>query len=431
MVKITEPNNQVYWYKQDSTLKPLQGDMKCDVVVIGGGMSGLSAAQAFCKLGLSVILLEKNYCGSGATGKSTGFITPDSEIPLDDFEKTYGFENAKRMWELGNSGVEFIRDNIKKFDINCLYQELDSVVLANSERAYNKMIVGEHETRLRFGYPTTLYNNQEVKSIIGSDNYYGGIRYGGTFGINAYLYCEAMKSNLIDMGVKIFEDAPAIEIGQNVVKTRNGSVSCEYIIMCCDYAAPELGKLTYDIYHMQNFVVLSEPLTPSEMSRVFPGGGIMAWDTDLLFNYFRPTLDNRIVVGGVGLLYAYSKYPKHRSKMMYKKLTNYFYSKFPDIKVNFEYMWPGMLGMSKDIFPIAGRDPKQKNLYYVAAVAGLPWAAALGNYSAEHLINGATEFDHYFSPQRDYFIGEFGQKILGTKLSFALSNFMQIKSHIF
>jgi glycine/D-amino acid oxidase-like deaminating enzyme len=92
------------------------------------------------------------------------------------------------------------------------------------------------------------------------------------------------------------------------------------------------------------------------------------------------------------------------------------------LELQFEQFWPGLIGLSKDIAPIAGRDKKYPSIYYIAAAAGLPIAAALGNYCADHIVDNRDDLKDYFSPYRKFPIGGFMQRIIGTKLSFALSN---------
>ena len=114
--------DRVAWYTKDITkTESLKKNISCDVVIVGGGMAGLSAAGHFKQHGANVVLIEKDFIGSGATGKSSGFITPDSELSLDDIAKTSGFDEAKKIWDFINSGVDFIRSNIQNHSLQCDY----------------------------------------------------------------------------------------------------------------------------------------------------------------------------------------------------------------------------------------------------------------------------------------------------------------------
>ena len=382
--------DRVAWYTKDiQKSDDLKKDISCDVVVVGGGMAGLSAAQHFAHAGSKVVLIEKNFIGSGATGKSSGFITPDSELSLDDIAKTSGFDEAKKIWNFINSGVDFIRNNITTHSLQCDYQEQDTF-----------------------------------------SDYYGGISYGGTFNINAFTYCQDMKKVLQDSGIQIYENTPAISIDHNKVTTPHGQISAQSIIMCTDHHTPDLlPEMKYTIYHVQTFILISKPLSDEQMKSIFPNKQFMAWDTDMIYHYFRTTADNRILVGGASLYYTFASEEVHNSEYMIKDLSNYFYTKFPHATfVEFEAIWPGLIGISKDIFPIAGFDKNIPSLYYATACAGLPFAAALGDYASQAILQNRTDLDHYFSPYRKFALGKTVQNILGTKLTFALNNFFKVNS---
>ena len=89
---------------------PLQKDIECDVLIIGGGMSGISAAAAFIDKGLKVVLVEKNIVGGGTSGKSAGFMTPDSELELSQIVRRYGIKGAQEIWEIPTRGISLVRD---------------------------------------------------------------------------------------------------------------------------------------------------------------------------------------------------------------------------------------------------------------------------------------------------------------------------------
>lgn len=422
------PQDQTYWYLNQAFCKPLTKDITTDVVIVGGGMAGLSAAQAFRDKGLSVVLLEKNFCGSGASGKSSGFITPNSELSLYQLIDTYGKDNAKKLWEFAGSGVEHIRANIQTHNLVCDFQEQDTLVVASSSGDYTKEILKEHHARKQVGYESHTYTKEQASAIIGSDSYFGALSYGNSFSIRSYAYCQEMKRVLLEQGVHIYEETPVIDIQQNLVKTLHHIVKAQHIIVCMDHYAQHISALKDRVYHVQTFLGLSAPLSHEQRKDLFPQKDFMAWDTDLIYHYFRFTPDNRLLIGGANLWDTYSSEETHNNKHMAKALTRYINSKFPELNLSLEYIWPGLIGVSKDLFPIAGFDQDKPSVYYITAATGLPWAAALGRYSAQQIIEKDISFETYFSPYRSFKLGSWTTKLVGHKLSFALSHYLTSSS---
>lgn len=422
------PQDHVFWYLNNPVqVKPLTHDISTDILVVGGGMAGLTAAQAFHEKGHKVVLIEKNYCGAGASGKSSGFITPDAELSLFELENMLGPQMGKKMWDLISSGVTFIAENIKKYSIECDYQEQDTLILANTARAFRNDIEKEYKDRQRANYPSILYTQNDIKGVIGSDCYVGGISYGGSFGIKAYNYCLGMKQVLQNAGVQVYEETPAVEIHDKKVVTPQGNIGADHIIICTDRFEPAASILWDKIFHVQTFLMLSSPLSSAQVKTIFPERLFMVWDTDMIYNYYRLTGDNRLMLGGSDLFYTYMN-ESHNNARVTKKLLAYAHKHFPAANLEFEYIWPGLIGISKDIFPIAGFDEKMPSVYYIAGACGLPVAAALGTHCADRIVNNNTEFDQYLSPYRSFKLGSFTQRILGTRLTFALSNFLAVGS---
>ncbi len=198
------PQDVVYWYTlKEPFIQKLTQSESADVLVIGGGMSGLTTAQALHDKGLSVIVLEKDFCGSGATGKSSGFITPESELGPQDLTDLFGADTAQQVWDLGTQGVHHIHKNIKQHSISCNYAVQDSLLVANSKYKV-KEVEQEYSSFLNIGKQATLYDRTTLKEVIGSTSYYAGTRYSDTFGMCAYLYCQKMPENLSSQCVIIF-----------------------------------------------------------------------------------------------------------------------------------------------------------------------------------------------------------------------------------
>lgn len=422
------PLDQVFWYVNKKDIKPLSQNLTTDIVVVGGGIAGLTAAQSFHEKGCKVVLLEKNFCGSGASGKSSGFITPNAELSLSDLKDKFGLEGAKRVWDFTTSGVSKIKKNILEYGLDCDYQELDTLVLANSDRKFKSIVKAEYDVRSQAGYQSNLYTRESVTQVVGSSKYVGGIAYGDTFGIHAYRYCQELKKVLINQGVQIYEESPVIEIKNNKIRTSLAEVKTQYVIVCIDYEAYQMQSLWDKVYHVQTNLMLSAPLTDIQIKHIFPHKRYLVWDTDLVYNYFRLTGDSRLMLGGARIIDSYASQEAHHNTRTVRKLTNYFADKFPEVSIQFEYVWPGLIGISKDLFPIAGFDAQNKSMYYITAATGLHWGSALGAYSARRIIDQDTSFDHCFSPYRSFPLGKWANYIMGSRLPFAVSNFLTVGS---
>lgn len=414
------PYDQVLWSLNYKATRGLAHDISVDVVVIGGGIAGLSSAQYLHEKGYSVALIEQYYCGSGATGKSSGFITPDSELNLTDFARRFGHAETKKVWDFVTLGVEKIRENIKKYGIACNYEEEDTVVVANSPRRF-KSLAREHALRKELGYESFLYQKDEMAGLINSPGYYGGMRYGGTFGIDMYKYCQGMKEVLKAAGVQIYEETPALGIEKNYVMTPQAKITADKIVVCVDRFLPALRKLTDTIYNVQTFIMVSDALSDDGVKKLFPQKNLMVWDTDLIYQYYRMVEDNRFLIGGSTYLASFWGREQHNHHAAFRKLGNYVREKFPQLPLNFVYFWPGLIGVTKDLRAIAGFDADNPHVYYTCGTTGLPWGAALGWYSAQKIADKVDYMDAFFDPYRSFPIGRGIQYLFGKRFAFSLS----------
>lgn len=184
---------QNWWYTtllgtDDPIEPPLAADVKADVVVVGAGMAGLSAALRLSESGRAVVLIDRNICGGSTSGKSAGFLTPDSELELSQILRRFGVEGARHLWDVPVQGIALITSTVREHAIACDLQRQDSLFLAN-DRSGIADVREEVEARQRLGYPVTEYTAAQVAKVIGSDRFYAGVRYSETYGIDALRYC--------------------------------------------------------------------------------------------------------------------------------------------------------------------------------------------------------------------------------------------------
>lgn len=423
----TNIKKEVYWYtKKYPITQPLTENISADVVVVGGGVAGLAVANRLSLQGKHAVLLERDFCGAGASGKSSGMITQDSELGLAGLINHCGVEDAKLLWEFVGGGLEIMRRNIKEHIIECDYQEQDYVFMANSRRGFRK-VMDEYNGRKLLGYESRLYDKKTVSDIIGSPEYVGALRYPGTFALNSYLYVQGMREVLLKRGVKIFEGTEVTGFDNNGVVVHGGvhRIEAKHIIFCVDRFLPKLKRLKKDVYHVETYLTISKPLKEGDARRLFPGGNIIVADSDMIYQYYRITGDHRLLLGGGDVLttYAYtqSKKPEH----IIPKLTRYIKKKFPGFDIEVEYVWPGLLGVSKDLVPLLGQDFKMPNVYYITTATGLAWATALGNYMGEKILEGRNDYDEVFSLHRKFPFDPLTrmlQPVMTTPMAFGLSH---------
>lgn len=418
----TWPADKVYWYEtQSPNIHINELPKTAEVVVIGGGMTGLTCAQALRRAGKEVVLVEGEFCGAGASGKSSGFITPDSELGLRNLVSNYGFEQGKKLWEFAKSGLEMIRQNIIEHNLDCDYQRQDSLFIANS-LSKSHIIEEEHKTHQSLGYQSHFYTRSALQTIIGSTQYWGAVRYTNTFAINAFAYCQALKQILIKQGVKVFEKTPVKNIIGRQLSTTRGSIKANQVVVCTDRWLPSLRLAKDAIYHAQTFLSISSPLSVEQTKKIFTEQPLMVWDTDLIYQYFRLTPDRRLLIGAADLMFTYYPAEYHRPRRVVKKIYRYWKEKFPNLPLQLEYLWPGLIGISKDFAPIAGQVKKHPSLYFAGAGAGLPWSAALGQYLSDKITHGRDELDNIFSPERHFVVNAAVQRLITKPVAFAVSH---------
>jgi gamma-glutamylputrescine oxidase len=140
---------QNWWYTSllgtcNSMQPPLDENIEADVLIIGGGAAGLAAALRLMKTGLKVVLLERNICGGGSTGKSAGFLTPDSELESAQLLRRFGPDGARDLWDAATRGVEIMTSVIKQYDIKCDLLKQDSMFLGKGRNGCKAVEEEEH-----------------------------------------------------------------------------------------------------------------------------------------------------------------------------------------------------------------------------------------------------------------------------------------------
>jgi gamma-glutamylputrescine oxidase len=435
--------NQNWWFttlmvNAHKYCPPLTKDIKCDVLIVGGGFSGVSAAAEFLRQGLRVVMIEKNIVGGSSAGRSAGFLTPDSELELHQLVRRYGLDPAREIWEMPCRGIERIVAAIKSNEIECGLLEQDSLFLGIGSSG-REAVASELECRKSVGFTDQqVFDEVGLKAILGAEKYTAGIRYTGTYGINPLLCLQGFKDVFIDHGMQVFESTEMERLEDHTVYTHGGSATADRIIIAVDKLNESISPLAREIYHAQTFMSVTEPLTDKEVRALFPTGEQMqCWDSKLVYSYFRLTGDNRLLLGGGSAITTFLRDAYNDSRVI-RKVIREFKSHFPFLKdLSFIQFWPGLIDTTRDLLPIIVKPPDQPHLQFILGIVGLPWAAFAGSFAARNVLEIGDEdyakYYPYFANRRHFILPIGLAQIIGKPALFSLSNawakFYQVDSH--
>ncbi len=411
-----------WWYTR-STHPPsstLHKRESCDVVVIGGGVAGLHAARSLAERGADVVLLERSLCGGGMSGKSSGFLTPDSELGLQDLTLRFGPRDAATLWEIAMDGVQLIVDTARKHDIGCELFALDSLLVGIGRTGVER-VDAEAAAHAALGYPYTHYSAEQLGAVHTGD-YSGGVQYDRTWAMDPLAYCLGLRAALLAAGVRIYERSEVTAVRGTTAVTPNGAVSAGRLVSCMNQIPKRIdARASRKAYHAQTYLAVSEPLSTPQIDGLFPTKPLQVWDTSLVYSYHRLTGDNRLLLGGGSPLTTFAPW-EIRSPRVIESVIDSFKVRAPSLRdLSFERFWPGLIDVTQDLLPLAAADPDNPSVYYVLGCAGLSWAAWCGEHVARLAVHEATaDLSRFFGWSRQPFIPNSLQAVVGKPVSFAI-----------
>jgi gamma-glutamylputrescine oxidase len=424
--------NQNWWIttlmiKEHKHCPPLTQDIKCDVLIVGGGFSGMSAAAEFLSKGLKVVLIEKNIVGGSSSGRSAGFLTPDSELELHQLVRRYGVKAAAEIWEAPCRGIDRLVNTIQKHDLQCGLIKQDSLFLGLGSGGKDA-VASERECRESVGFTDQrIYDETQLQTILGAQGYTAGIRYAGTYGVNPLACLQAIKDLLIENGMQVFESTAMERFEDHTAYTHAGSVTADNIIIAVDKLSDSISPLAHEAFHAQTFLSVSEPLTDKELRILFPSGEQMqCWDSKLVYSYFRLTADNRLLLGGGTPVTTFLTDAYNNPGVM-KRIIKDFRSHFPQLTdLSFIQFWPGQIDMTRDLLPVIARPPGQEHVRFILGCVGIPWATFCGSFAARNVLGEADvdyrKYFNYFSSRRAFALPSGLGKVIGKPMLFSLNN---------
>jgi gamma-glutamylputrescine oxidase len=372
---------------------PLEGAVEADVVVVGGGFAGLSAALGLRQKGLSVVLLEADRIGSGASGRNGGQAIVGYASGQGPFEAQLGAADAQRAWDLSVEAVELIEQRIAAHGIDCDWRRGYTYVADSPKKA--RALHEEFEDHSRRGVACDWAEGADVARFIRSPRYVAAFRENTSGHLHPLKYALGLAQAARAAGVRIHEHSPVTGLDRGrtlVARTARGQVTARFGVLAGNCMLPEFGpavapEIAPRIMPVGTYIVGTAPLDPSLCERLIPGNAAVC-DNNFVLDYFRFSADHRMLFGG-RVSYT-TMTPPDLKGVMARRMG----AVFPELKAApVEYVWGGFVDISMNRAPDFGR--LGDNLYYLQGFSGhgVALTGLAGQMVAEAVAGQAGRFD--------------------------------------
>jgi gamma-glutamylputrescine oxidase len=397
---MTETDPQNYYYASTpaaASFAPLRGDVRADVCIVGGGISGLSAALHLRERGFSVVLLEAMHLGFGGSGRSGGQSIFGYACEMSTLEKAVGEGDARRMWDVATEGLELQRTLIARHAIDCDYVAGHMIVGVKKRHDDTLRAEVEHLATKYDYHSLRFLDRDEVRGVIASERYTSAVLDSNGGHLHSYKYTRGLGSAAAAAGVAIHEDSRVtkLDVAQdantdNVVHTEHGSVRARHLIVA---GGALLGRLvpalSRKLLSIGTYIVATQPLG-EERARALVRNGAAVADMNWILDYFRVLKDSRLLFGG---RVSYSGIdPKDSSRVLRQRI----HKVFPQLEdVRIEHSWGGYLDITTNRAPHFGR--LGPNAYFIQGLSGhgMVIAGIAGKLASEAIAGSAERFDMY------------------------------------
>ena len=383
--------------------EPLRGSHKADVVILGGGYTGLSAAYNIqLKFpGKKIVLLEGAFCGYGASGRNGGFCITTS---LVDWNQDDQDQRSKDL-EVSSYGIKQIKTFIKDFGINCDFEESGMLEVALNEK--HAKTLGEYAEALKcFGLESTLLDGKELKKVINSPLFHSGIKIPHGATLNPAKLVRGMKKVAEDLGVDIREQSivTRIQPGKiNHVDTELGDIQAPSLVVALNAYGHKIGFFKNRVFPVSVFQIATEPLSDKQWASIGWEERFGLSDLRSLFSYGVRTADDRIVMGGPDFnYYDNDNLCSGNDKTVTSKIMDNLNSFFPQLGgVKVAHAWGGTTSYTLGRNAVVGTLGDDQNIFYATGFnEGVPSSQIAGRMIADLMAKESNIFTNHFIVNR-------------------------------
>ncbi|MGW3806287.1 NAD(P)/FAD-dependent oxidoreductase [Micromonospora sp. NPDC005113] len=377
-----------YWLDRPDRpdpLPPLAGPQHADLLVIGGGYSGLWAALLAkqAEPDRDVLLVDAGTCGWAASGRNGGFcaasLTHGLANGVDRFPDEVG-----ELDRLGRENLDAIAATIAEFGIDCDFERTGELAVA-VEPYQLAGLAADAELARRYGHQVRLLDRDEVRAEVNSPTYLGGMVDADRVAmLDPAKLAWGLRRACLDLGVRVHEHTRVTGLRADgaalYARTAGGpdaapgSVRARRVVLATNAFPPLLRRLRAYLVPVYDHVLMTEPLTPAQRDAIGWRNRQGLADTGNQFHYYRITSDGRILFGGYDAVYHYGNRvaPELEQRpATFTILAQHFFTTFPQLAdVRFSHRWGGVIDTCTRFCPFFGTAYGGR-LAYAAGYTGL------------------------------------------------------------
>ncbi|WP_366553215.1 NAD(P)/FAD-dependent oxidoreductase [Aquibaculum sediminis] len=393
---MSAPAHIASWYAQtlnDPSHRPrLDEAIEADVCVIGAGYTGLHTAIELADRGYSVVVLEAQRVGWGASGRNGGQVCTAYASGMDKIAGWLGQADAKRLFDLAEESKDILRERIERFGIDCSIN-WGYLLAANRPRELRECEEWAESAARDYGYEKleVVRDTAALRRLVNSPRYTSGLIDHGAGHLHPLNYCAGLARGAESLGVRIFEDSAAVAVERGepiVVRTAAGQVRASFAVSAGNaYLDDLLPELRSTIMPVGTYIGATTPLGEERARALLPQNHAVA-DLKFVLDYFRRSDDHRLLFGG---RVSYSKLePANLRSSMRRAMLKV----FPQLsEVQIDSAWGGFVGITRERTPDLGR--LTPSLYYAQGFSGqgVALTGIAGRVLAEAIAGQAERYD--------------------------------------
>ena len=349
----------------------LAADASCDVAIIGGGYTGLSAALHLARdYGADVRLLEAGHVGWGASGRNGGFCcVGGTGMHRDELVSLAGLDAARAYYAAQERAVELVRSLIDEEGIDCDVLGEAEVEIAHTPRAFERLREDHALMTGPFGGDAELFNAAEARErFYDSTETYGALSGGPAFGLHPLKYCIGLAQAAVEHGARLHAHSEVLdwsrsETGKHRLETKGGTLTANRVIFATNGFMPEQLHPAFHGRAMPviSAIVVTRPLTDDEWNAQGWRSNEPTINARRLLNYFRRLPDGRFLFGGRGDVIGSPARERQTYAWLERRLRE-IWPAWRDVAI--DYRWHGLICTTATLRPSIGRLEDDDSVFF-------------------------------------------------------------------